>query len=304
MTATSGASPISISVAPQTSLAEAVRILSRGFSAFSADHALEARILVCESAGINHVRLIADGARALGDETAALINARAARRIAREPLSRILGQRGFWSLTFDVSPAVLDPRPETETIVEAALELLRDRRAEPLRILDLGVGSGAILCALLSELPCASGVGVDISREACVVARANSVSLGFAERARIIEGDFARGFDGRFDLVVSNPPYIASDIIDTLEPEVRDHDPRIALDGGADGLSCYRALADLLPKILAPDGFGLLEIGFDQAAGVTALLATTGLRGAGQWKDAGGRDRALAVTVSETCKNA
>jgi release factor glutamine methyltransferase len=299
MSASAGAS---VSVAPETSLADAARILSQRFRAFSDDHALEARLLVCESAGVDHARLIAQGERALGAEAAALINARASRRVAREPLSRILGRRGFWSLTFKISPAVLDPRPQTETVVAAALRAVADRRNAPLRVLDLGVGSGAILCALLTELPHATGVGVEVSPQACAMARENCVALGLQSRATIMEGDFAQCAGERFDLVVSNPPYIASAVIDTLEPEVREHDPRLALDGGRDGLACYRALADLVPRALAPGGCAVLEIGFDQAASVTEILTAVGLSVAGPWRDAGGRDRALTLKLPEIAK--
>jgi release factor glutamine methyltransferase len=188
-----------------------------------------------------------------------------------------LGWREFWSMRFRVTPDTLDPRPDTETLIETAAELFARRRGDALRIVDFGTGTGAILAALLAEFPQASGVGVDLSPAAVVVARDNLTRLGFAARAEIFVGDWDEGLDGRFDLIASNPPYIENSVIEGLAPEVRLHDPLLALDGGADGLTAYRALARVAARRLAPGGLALFEVGFDQAEAVGALLAAQGL---------------------------
>src|SRR5262249_6137776 len=184
------------------------------------------------------------------------IAAMAARRLAREPVARIVETREFWGLSLRVSPAVLVPRPETETVVATALAALdRDAdRARPVRIADLGTGSGALLLALLSELPNAFAVGTDLSMDALAVARDNAERLGLAARAAFVACDFAGGLAGPFDLVVANPPYVASHELAQLAPEVRDHDPLLALDGGADGLRAYRALAADAPRLIGARG--------------------------------------------------
>jgi release factor glutamine methyltransferase len=201
------------------------------------------------------------------------------RRRAGEPVDRILGRRGFWTLDIGVTDATLSPRSDTETIVRAALDHLRarGRTADALRVLDLGTGTGAILLALLSELPNAVGLGVDVSEAALEVAAANTDLAELQERCTWRRGDWATGLQGRFDLIVSNPPYIPTDVIATLDREVRDHDPHLALDGGPDGLDCYRALMPQLTGILRPDGLAVLEIGFGQADDVSALAAASGL---------------------------
>lgn len=215
------------------------------------------------------------------------------RRAAREPVSRILGSRAFWTLDLALNAATLDPRPDTETVVEAALAALPDRIA-PCRILDLGTGSGCILLALLAELPNALGVGLDRSAVAVAAARANARHSGLAGRAGFLVGDWSDALaDGCFDLVVSNPPYIPSGDVAGLEPEVREHDPLAALDGGADGLDAYRALAPRLVRLLRPGGTAVLELGQGQAAAVSGLLLEAGLRVAGTRSDLGGVARAL-----------
>jgi release factor glutamine methyltransferase len=217
------------------------------------------------------------------------------RRLAGEPLSRILGRREFWSLSFTIAPDVLDPRPETETIVEAALADFAGRRDEALRILDLGVGSGALLCALLTEFPNASGIGVDLSARAVEIAKANLAALGLSERGEARVGDWGRGLDREFDLVVSNPPYIRAGDIAGLDREVRDHDPRLALDGGPDGLDAYRALAPQLARLLKPgEGQFYLEFGEGQAEDVRDILATMGLEACAVLTDLSGRARAIS----------
>ncbi len=253
----------------------------------------DARILVEEATELSRSALLFGDDAPLGMQAAERLGAMLARRLAREPVFRILGRREFWGLDLVVTPAVLDPRPDTETIVTAALQAIASRRSEPLRVLDLGTGSGAILLALLSELPNATGVGIDCSAEACSVARRNAEHLGLLGRATIVEGDFGTPFDGCFDLVVSNPPYIERAAIATLTPEVRDHDPRLALDGGPDGLAAYRAICPMLPRLLAPHGLVVFEVGAGQAADVAALLAHAGLEGIETRRDLGGHERAV-----------
>jgi len=262
---------------PTTTRAAARAQLVVRFSALGADDPQrEATLLLTRVGAIRMAELVAAPDAPLG-EGAARLAAAAARRFAGEPLSRILGRREFWGLEFAISPDVLDPRPETETIVEAALAVFAGRRAEPLRLLDLGVGSGALLCALLSELPAARGLGVDFSQSAAAVARANVEALGFSDRAEIGVGDWAAGLNGPFDLVVANPPYVRSGDIALLEREARVHDPRLALDGGADGLGAYRALAPQIARLLAPAGKFFVEVGFDQAADVISIARAAGL---------------------------
>lgn len=228
----------------------------------------------------------------MGEAAAAGLAQLAARRLAREPVHRILGRRAFWTLDLAITPAVLDPRPDTETLVEAALALAGPRR--PARILDLGTGSGALLCALLVEWPEAIGIGVDRSIEACRVARRNAEVCGLGARALIVAGDWGAGLAGPFDVVVSNPPYIPSDAIRGLDPEVRDHDPALALDGGADGLDAYRAIVPLAARLLGPGGLLAVEVGWTQAADVAELLVRAGLDDVGRRRDLGGRERVVS----------
>lgn len=218
------------------------------------------------------------------------------RRRSGEPVWRILGGREFWGLPFTITPAVLDPRPDTETLITAALAALEARRETPLRILDLGTGSGAILCALLSEWPAAHGWGVDRSERACRVAQDNVQALGFASRALVVNGAWSAAMpDAGFDLVVSNPPYIPSASIPDLAPEVRNFDPHAALDGGPDGLACYRAIAPNLPRLLAPGGVSVLEVGAGQAHAVGELLLEAGLSLRATHRDLGGHERAVVA---------
>jgi release factor glutamine methyltransferase len=214
------------------------------------------------------------------------------RRAAREPLSHLVGRREFWSLPFKVTADTLDPRPDSETIVEAALDCVSDRSA-PLRILDLGTGTGCLLLALLSELPTASGVGVDRSVAAARVAAENAAALGLGGRAAFVVGDWGQAVTGGFDLIVSNPPYIPRDHIDGLELEVSRYEPHLALAGGEDGLSAYRAILPDVPGFLSPGGVAVLEIGADQADSVTALAQKVGLLVSPVRSDLASRDRCL-----------
>lgn len=214
-------------------------------------------------------RTLADGER---DRVAALL----ARIAAHEPLSRALGRREFWGLEFALSADAFDPRPETETVVEAVLARLAERRRD-YRILDLGTGSGCLLLALLSELPAATGVGIDLAPGAAKTAAANAATLGLVDRAVIVVGNWAEALAGRFDAIVANPPYIATAAIAQLPREVREHDPRRALDGGPDGLDPYRAIAADLPRLLAPGGVFAAELGAGQDAAVAEILGRHGL---------------------------
>ncbi len=256
---------------------------------------LDARLLVEHGLGLTRSGLLARGSDAVGAEDAARVMALVERRAAREPVSRITGSRGFWTLDLALGPATLDPRPDTETVVEAALAAIADR-GRPLRVLDLGTGTGAILLALLAELPAATGVGVDLAPDAVSIAQRNAEINGFAERAAFRVGRWGEGLSERFDLVVSNPPYIPTADIAGLEPEVREHDPALALDGGADGLDAYRAIAAQLPGLLGPGGTAALEVGAGQAGEVARLLAGAGLRVTGVFRDLGGVERCVRAS--------
>ena len=279
-------------VTPGTTVEQARRRLAASFRNAGLDTPdLDARVLVGHALGLDHAALVAAAARPLGDK-AAEIAALEQRRLAGEPVARIIGAREFWGLLLAVTPAVLVPRPETETVVDLALSFVDDRKRS-LRIADLGTGSGAILLALLSELPNATGIGTDLSPDALDVARRNAATLGLGERARFVAGDFATGLTGRFDLVVSNPPYVATSDIATLACDVRDHDPRLALDGGADGLAAYRAIAADARRLIG--GHLVVEIGAGQQPDVEFLLAEKGLAIAAVRHDLSGIARAVAA---------
>jgi release factor glutamine methyltransferase len=218
-------------------------------------------------------RIIAEGDAPLG-VVAQPFAAMLARRAGHEPLSRILGQRAFHGLDFTLSPATLDPRPETEHLVDTVIAALAGHSAP--RVVDLGTGSGAILVALAVRMPGLTGIGVDITPEAVETARGNAERNGVGERLTFQEGDLLAGVEGRFDAIVSNPPYIPSLELPTLMPEVRLHDPARALDGGADGLEFYRRIIADAPVHLASGGLLAFEIGQGQAKDVTALLGAGG----------------------------
>ena len=260
----------------------------------------DARLLMAHALGIDRAELIANGERALTLEQTKSIDALAERRLKHEPVARIFGRKEFWSLSLQISPAVLVPRPETETVIEAALDaVVRDaRQMERLRILDIGTGSGALLLALLSELPNATGTGTDISAAALEVARGNAERSDLATRCTFVACDIAAGVRGPFDLIVSNPPYVAHGEIASLAPEVRDYDPALALDGGADGLNGYRAIAAQARGLLAPGGMLIVELGMGQEAAVRALFTKAGLTVAAARHDLAGIPRALSATVA------
>jgi release factor glutamine methyltransferase len=236
---------------------------------------IDARVLVEAACGVTRADIVGDPYRELDAGQVARLDDYLERRIRREPVSHILGRRGFWNIMLGVTPDVLTPRPETEVIVDHALRLFPEGR--PFSLLDLGVGSGAILLAILAERPAARGLGVDASEEALAVARDNAARLGMGGRVALLRGDWTAGLgDAGFDLVVSNPPYIATDVIETLDPEVRVYEPRLALDGGPDGLDAYRTLAPEILRVLKPGGRFLVEIGFDQRVAVEALFRQAG----------------------------
>jgi release factor glutamine methyltransferase len=237
----------------------------------------EARLLLAIALEAQPLHLISEPQRLVSLAEQARVDAVLARRLAGEPVSRIAGTRGFWTLDLAISPDVLDPRPETELLVELALAHVRQRRDAALRVLDLGTGSGCILLALLAELPNALGIGVDRSLAALAVARTNAVAVGSAERALWLAGDWAAPVRGQFDLVVSNPPYIPAGAVATLDRSVKAFDPTTALDGGPDGLAAYRMLVPAVADLLMPDGIACLEVGRGQAALVAALAAKADL---------------------------
>lgn len=239
---------------------------------------LDARLLVGHALSLDLTGMVRAANRTLTSGESDRLNDLANRRLAGEPVARILGHKEFWGLQLALSAATLVPRPDTETVVELALEMLRANPArQGTRIADLGTGTGAILLALLSELHGAVGVGTDISQEALETARGNAARLGFSDRASFIRCDYAAGLTGSFDLIVSNPPYIRSNEIASLAVEVRDHDPQKALDGGPDGFDAYRTLIPQAARILSPGGTLVVEAGQGQAARIEALMTAAGL---------------------------
>lgn len=234
---------------------------------------LDARILISAVLALDLTGLVTQAARPLTVAEASRLAQHAQRRIAGEPVARILGTREFWGLPFRLSEATLVPRPDTETVVELALEIFRERQAShPPRIADIGTGSGAILLALLHEIPDAFGVGTDLSQNALRTARDNAAALGLADRAAFVACSYAAALRGPFDLIVSNPPYIPSGEIPKLSIEVRGHDPHLALDGGNDGYDAYRALIPQAAERLAPDGALIVEAGLGQAQNIETLM--------------------------------
>jgi release factor glutamine methyltransferase len=252
---------------------------------------VDARLIVGHALGLDHAALTAQSRRMLAPAEAQAIAALAARRRAHEPVARILGRKEFWGLPLRLNAETLVPRPETETVVEAALATV----VSPSRIADLGTGTGALLLALLTELPAACGIGTDISATALACAHDNAAALGLAARASFVACDYAAALAGPVDLLVANPPYVARSDIAALPPEVRDFDPRRALDGGVDGLDGYRAIIADARRILAPGAALVLELGFGQGEAVASLLGATGLAAVATRQDLAGVPRALVV---------
>jgi release factor glutamine methyltransferase len=284
-----------IELSPGVSVAQARRIVADALR----DHGIEspdtdARLLIGHSLGLGHAALAADSNRALNATQAAVAASFAIRRLAHEPVARIIGMKEFWGLSFALGPTTLVPRPETETLVEAALSVLD--RGEAWRIADLGTGTGALLIALLSELPNATGVGTDLSASALEVAKANAVRAGVSDRAIFVLCDFSDALAGVFDCVVSNPPYIRTADIAGLAPDVRNYDPRLALDGGTDGLVCYRRIAAGTRRLLKPKGALIVELGAGQEDAVVTIMAAQGLRAESPARrDLAGIPRALTL---------
>jgi release factor glutamine methyltransferase len=252
----------------------------------------EARLLVGHVLGIGPEAIIAGPERSLTVAESDRLAESAGRRVRREPLSHILGWREFWSLPFRVTAETLDPRPDSETLVEAALDCIADP-VLPVRILDLGSGTGCLLLAVLSERPHATGIGVDRNPGAVEIARANAAKLGLADRAVFASGDWGKGLDEVFHLILTNPPYIPVTEIHGLAPEVALYEPRLALAGGPDGLDCYRAIAPDLHRLLKKGGHAVVEVGLGQADKVQGILAAVGLRPLRRAHDLSGVERCL-----------
>lgn len=255
----------------------------------------EARLLVRHATGWNDAAMLSDPDRALDAAQATMIESVAARRAAREPMAYIVGEREFWSLPFRVAPTTLIPRPDSETIVDAVLGEVGDK-ARTLRILDLGTGSGCLLLALLSELPNASGLGVDVSGGAIEVAETNAARLGLDGRAAFRTGDWLVGVEEKFDVVVANPPYVPDEDIPKLDADVRAFEPLSALTGGPDGLNAYRRIAVDLGKVLGAGGIACFEVGVGQADSVAAIFAGQGFLGHAVRLDLAGIPRAVTVS--------
>lgn len=280
------------------SVSEALQLVGQAFrSAGIEDADVDARVLVGHALYLDRARLIAQSDRVLEAREVNAISGLAARRLKREPVSRILGKKEFWSLGLAVTSAVLVPRPETETVIEGALDYVvrNGLRMEKLRILDIGTGSGALLIALLKELPNATGIGTDISRPALQTAQTNMAQCGFEARSTLVACDMAAGVQGPFDLVVSNPPYIVRGEIGALAPEVRDYDPIVALDGGDDGLTAYRSIAADAKRLLASGGRLFVELGAGQEPSVRTLFTSAGLTVGIARKDLAGTPRVLGA---------
>ncbi|QYC10244.1 peptide chain release factor N(5)-glutamine methyltransferase [Brevundimonas nasdae] len=254
--------------------------------------AIDARLLLEAAADASRMDILTDPYRVITEQQQAAYETMVERRLKREPVSRIIGKKGFWKIILNVTPDVLSPRPDTETIMDIAM--LAFTPQERFTAIDLGTGSGAILLALLTERTGATGVGTDISSEALAVAKENAANLDLNDRATFLRTEWAAGFgDASFDLVMSNPPYIPTDHIAGLDPEVRDHDPHLALDGGPDGLQAYRDLAPEIKRILKPLGVFAVEIGWDQGPQVKELFEAVGFTDVKIIKDLGDRDRVV-----------
>ncbi|HEY4345167.1 MAG TPA: peptide chain release factor N(5)-glutamine methyltransferase [Parvibaculum sp.] len=256
---------------------------------------LDARLLTRAACGCDEIEMIREPGKRLSEPEEKKLADFETRRLGGEPVSRILGRREFWGLSFRVTPATLDPRPDSETLIETALGLMGGDKSPS--ILDLGTGTGCLLIALLHERLDAHGIGLDLSQEALEIARQNAVHNHVETRASFRHGVWANGIDERFDLVISNPPYIPAPDIAGLDVEVRDHDPRLALDGGADGLDAYRAIGAALPGLLTPRGHAVIELGQGQDGAVRAIFEGAGLDVSGVVSDLGGIPRALVASL-------
>ncbi|QXF13765.1 MULTISPECIES: peptide chain release factor N(5)-glutamine methyltransferase [Sphingopyxis] len=271
-----------------------LRTATNLLSATSDTPRLDAELLMAHALGIDRQALLLDSSRYEVPESFVQL---VARRMGSEPIAYIVGYRDFWTIRLELGPGVLIPRPDSETLIEAAIALARGREADwPRTILDLGTGPGTLLLAALDAFRGATGLGVDASEQALAYARVNAEALGFAARTTFRAGDWAAGLDGAFDLILCNPPYIADD--EALMPDVADHEPAEALFAGADGLDDYRRIIPDLPRLLAPGGAAILEIGHQQRISVSQLAEAAGFAVACR-RDIGGRDRALVLTRPE-----
>ncbi len=261
----------------------------------------EARLLLAHALGTTQDALLRDPRAEVPAEAAARFGQSLKARLDHTPVAHILGRQGFWTLDLAVSPATLIPRPDSESLVEAALEAFPDA-TRPIRVLDLGTGTGALLLAFLAERPAAFGIGLDRAPEAAALAARNARENGLADRSAFLAGDWAAALDSAFDLVLSNPPYIERDAIVGLMTDVARHEPALALDGGVDGLDAYRAITAALPALLAPGGVAVLELGQGQRAAVEGLARAAGLEPAGCRADLGGIDRALLLAKGGLAK--
>lgn len=278
---------------PGDNLGEALNAATARFARAGIESArLDARLLAAHALGWDVAKIVAEKDYFPDAEQRWTLNALMARREAREPVAFILGCAEFWSLDFTVTPDVLVPRPDSETLVEAALAAAGEKDGA-CSILDFGTGSGCLLLALLSEMPNARGLGVDISRDALAVAEGNARRMGLDGRARFRVSDWDADVDEKFDLVISNPPYIAEEDFSALEPEVTRFEPRLALAGGADGLACYRALSPAIARRLTPNGCTFVEIGADQEETAGSVLNQAGLRVSAVHRDLAGHPRVL-----------
>jgi release factor glutamine methyltransferase len=270
------------------------RVAARLAEAGIQDARSESWLLLAAATGSERAELVAGALDTLSAAQETRLDELVRRRCAREPIAYILGEKEFWSRSFEVDPSVLIPRPETETVVEALLAQLPDRD-RPLRLLDLGVGSGCLLLALLSELPQGTGLGIDESAAALAIARRNAGRFGLAARSEFRQGRWGEGVTERFDVIVSNPPYVAESEWAALPPEIRNFEPRAALVAGPDGLAAYRALAPDCARLLAQDGLCALEIGCGQGDAVAALLGAHGLNVIERRRDLAGIGRCLVA---------
>ena len=256
----------------------------------------EGGLLLRLATKLTREEVLGRGSRPVDRDLAQLFYSHISRRVRGEPISRIRGRREFWSLEFEITPATLDPRPDSEVLVDVVVRLLADRDMISPSMLDLGTGSGCLLIALLSELPEATGVGVDIDAEAISIARRNAATLGVDRRATFVESNWSTGITGQFDVVIANPPYVPTDVIPELDSAVRGFDPVRALDGGKDGLFCYRAIAGALPKLLPAGGLAAFEVGEGQSCEVMSILRAAGMQAITEWPDLAGIQRCVTGT--------
>jgi release factor glutamine methyltransferase len=260
---------------------------------------LEARMLLAFAAGIDQTRIIGYPEDEMDADIVQRVEALIARRQQGEPIAYIIGSREFWSLDFKVTPDTLIPRPDSETLIEAVLEAVPNKTAE-LKLLDLGTGSGCLLLALLSELPNASGTGIDINPKACAIAAENAENLNLTARATFIQSDWMVGIEGKFDIIVSNPPYIVESDIPTLEADVSLFEPHLALSGGPDGLDAYRLIADQAAAHLSPQGLLAVEIGMGQVTDIKELFEQNGFKIKNIHKDFSHIERCILATIEDS----